>query len=191
MADAVTVIAGLPIPSASPVFLAAVSLHVVAGLACVAFGAVAMLSRKRRGRHSTFGSAYFWGLVVVFLTSAGLAISRWTEDYPLFILGALALALAFASAWLGRTVVRRRGPGFARLHITGMGASYVLLLTAFYVDNGKNLPVWRALPPIAFWLLPSVIGVPIIAYALLRHPLARPPPALREARASPSFDPGR
>ena len=27
-----------------------------------------------------------------------------------------------------------------------MGASYILLLTAFYVDNGKNLPLWRELP---------------------------------------------
>ena len=32
-----------------------------------------------------------------------------------------------------------------KLHITGMGTSYVLLLTAFYVDNGKNLPLWRDL----------------------------------------------
>jgi hypothetical protein len=56
-----------------------------------------------------------------------------------------------------------------------MGVSYVLLLTAFYVDNGSNLPLWRTLPPIAFWLLPSAVGLPIIAYALLRHPLVRGP----------------
>jgi hypothetical protein len=41
------------------------------------------------------------------------------------------------------------------MHISGMGASYVLLLTAFYVDNGKNLPLWRELPQWAFWILPS------------------------------------
>jgi hypothetical protein len=58
-----------------------------------------------------------------------------------------------------------------RLHLTGMGASYILMLTAFYVDNGKNLPLWRELPQIAFWILPSAIGVPLILYALLRHPL--------------------
>jgi hypothetical protein len=50
-----------------------------------------------------------------------------------------------------------------------MGASYILLLTAFYVDNGKNLPLWRELPEVAFWFLPSAIGVPLILYAL--HPL--------------------
>ena len=36
-----------------------------------------------------------------------------------------------------------------------MGASYIFMLTAFYVDNGKNLPLWRELPQIAFWLDPA------------------------------------
>jgi uncharacterized membrane protein len=169
MAEGVTIIAGLPIPSTSPVFLAAVGLHVLAGLACVASGAVAMLSRKGRGRHSTFGTIYFWSLVVVFLSASGLAIVRWAEDYPLFILAALSMA----AGWSGRAAMRRRWPGFVRLHIAGMGVSYVVLLTAFYVDNGKNLPVWRALPQIAFWILPGIVGAPIIGWALLRHPLAR------------------
>lgn len=46
-------------------------------------------------------------------------------------------------------------------------------LTAFYVDNGKNLPVWQELPETAFWLLPTAIGLPIIAYVLSYHPLAK------------------
>src|SRR5665213_4243440 len=86
MSGAVTVFAGLPIPSTSPVFLAAVGLHVLAGLTCVAAGAVAMLSRKGRGRHSTLGTIYFRSLAVVFGTAAGLSAVRWAEDYPLFIL---------------------------------------------------------------------------------------------------------
>jgi len=56
-----------------------------------------------------------------------------------------------------------------------MGASYVLLLTAFYVDNGKSLPLWRELPPIAYWLLPAAIGLPLIIRALFWHPLPRRP----------------
>jgi hypothetical protein len=57
--------------------------------------------------------------------------------------------------------------------MTGMGASYILMITAFYVDNGPNLPLWRELPPIAFWILPTLVGTPILLNALLRHPLAR------------------
>jgi hypothetical protein len=56
---------------------------------------------------------------------------------------------------------------------SGMGLSYILLLTAFYVDNGKNLPLWNKLPQIAFWGLPAAAGIPFIVRALLRHPLER------------------
>ena len=169
MTDTVTLIAGLPIPSTSPVFLAVVAFHVLAGLTCVASGAVAMLSRKGLGRHSNFGTIYFWGLVAVFASATGLALVRWAEDYPLFALAALAMA----SAWFGHTALHQRWRGWVRLHIAGMGASYIFLLTAFYVDNGKNLPLWRHLPQIAFWLLPSAVGLPIVASALVRHRLVR------------------
>lgn len=63
--------------------------------------------------------------------------------------------------------------GQVRVHLTGMGISYILMLTAFYVDNGKNLPLWRELPQWAFWVLPAAVGVPIIVYVMLRHPLMR------------------
>jgi hypothetical protein len=45
------VIGGIPLPSDAPLFLTFVALHVVAGLACVIAGAVAMLSQKQPGRH--------------------------------------------------------------------------------------------------------------------------------------------
>jgi hypothetical protein len=50
------------------------------------------------------------------------------------------------------------------------------MLTAFYVDNGKNLPLWRELPQIAFWLLPAGLGIPILFRTFLKHPLARGDP---------------
>jgi hypothetical protein len=57
--------------------------------------------------------------------------------------------------------------------MSGIGASYILMITAFYVDNGPNLPLWRELPPLVFWILPTLIGAPILINALLRHPLVR------------------
>lgn len=164
-----TVIAGLPIPSTSPVFLAAVGVHVAFGLTAVVSGALAMLSPKQPGRHPRSGTAYFWSLAGVAVTAGGLAAVRWQEDRALF---ALAL-VAFAAALLGRTARRAMWPGWARLHIAGMGVSYIAMLTAFYVDNGPNLPVWRVLPPVAFWIGPSLVGLPIMFIALARHPLAR------------------
>jgi uncharacterized membrane protein len=165
------VVAGIGIPSSDPVFLAVVGIHVLLGLACTITGVVAMLSIKGRGRHPLFGSIYFWCLGGVFVTASALAIVRWPEDYHLFILG----TLAFVAAYFGRMARRRRWSNWAKLHITGMGVSYILLLTAFYVDNGKSLPLWRDLPPIAYWLVPAAIGIPLIIRAVLWHPLARAP----------------
>jgi hypothetical protein len=167
--DGVTVIAGIEIPSTSPLFLGVVGFHVLLGLVCVVTGAVAMLSPKQRGRHPTFGTIYFWCLSAVFLSATVLSAVRWTEDYHLFILG----VLSFAAAIVGRRARRRRLPGWAAVHVSGMGLSYILLLTAFYVDNGKSLPLWKELPPIAYWLAPGAIGIPLIVHALLRHPVVR------------------
>jgi uncharacterized membrane protein len=164
-----TLVAGIPIPSTSPVFQTVVALHVLVGLPCVVAGAIAMLSPKRSGRHPTFGTIYYWGLMAVFVSATGLSVVRWAEDYHLFILGLLALI----AATLGRTARRRRWSGWVRLHITAMGLSYILLLTAFYVDNGKSLPLWKDLPPITYWLLPAAVGLPLIIQALFRHPLVR------------------
>ena len=170
MGDGITDFAGIEIPSTNPVFLAAVGVHILLGLACIITGAIAMLSEKRPGRHPRNGTIYFWCLAGVFLTATGLAAVRWAQDYHLFILG----ALSFAAACFGREARRHRWRGWVRLHISGMGASYVLLLIAFYVDNGKSLPLWRELPPVAYWLLPAAVGIPL-----------RPRPAMAPAGTSP------
>jgi hypothetical protein len=169
MDAATTIVAGIEIPSTNALFLTVVGVHVLLGLACVVTGAVAMLSQKRAGRHPRNGTIYFWCLAAVFLTAASLAAVRWAKDSHLFVLG----ALSFAAACLGREVRRRRWRHWVRLHITGMGTSYMLLLTAFYVDNGRTLPLWKELPPVAYWLLPAAIAIPLIVRALLWHPLAR------------------
>ena len=166
-----TVVAGIEIPSTDPVFLTVVGVHVLLGLACVATGAVAMLSQKRAGRHPSYGTIYFWCLAGVFVTATSLAVVRWAEDYHLFILG----AFSFLAAWLGRKARRGRWRYWARLHISGMGSSYVLLLIAFYVDNGKSLPLWQDLSPVMYWVLPTAVGIPLIVHALLWHPLLRRP----------------
>lgn len=162
-------IAGTPIPSDNLVFLALLAVHIAAGVVCVFAGIVAMTSRKARGRHPSAGSIYYWSLAVVFISMAVLSASRWAEDYDLFGLG----TLSFAAASVGRQARRQRWQNWAWFHVVGMGLSYILLITAFYVDNGKSLPLWRDLPQVTFWLFPSVFGLPIIFYALRRHPIMR------------------
>ena len=163
-----TAVLGIEIPSTDPVFVGiVVAVHIPLGIACVTAGAVAMLSRKGRGRHSTAGITYFWCLTALFASAAVLSAMRWTENVHLFTIG----AAAFASALFGRSALRMRWSHWGRLHIAGMGTSYVLILIAFYIDNGKQLPIWKDLPHVTYWLLPLALGLPLIAWALLRHPL--------------------
>jgi hypothetical protein len=108
-----TTIGGLPLPSDAPLFLAFVAVHVVAGLTAVVAGAIAMLSLKQPGRHPQAGTVYYWALALVFVTMSVLAISRWSEDYHLFILG----LLSFVAATIGRTARRKLWPSWPRIHI--------------------------------------------------------------------------
>jgi hypothetical protein len=98
-----------------------VRLHVVVGIVCVLAGASAMLSHKRRGRHSMFGTYYYWSLAVLVASAIGPSVVRRAESYHLFFLGALSLIAAIVGRW-------HNWVGF---HVIGMGVSYVLMLTAF------------------------------------------------------------
>ena len=164
-----TVVAGIVIPSRNPLFLGIVTVHIAAGLVCVIAGAAAVMSEKRRGRHTDFGTVYFRSLVVVSASMAALASMRWREDYQLFLIGCASLSCAV----LARRSIRGSRTRRIRLHIVWMGSSYVLLLVAFYVDNGRHLPLWRDLPEMLYWLLPIGVGGALIVWTLWRHPLAR------------------
>ena len=163
---------GIPVPSTTPLFLTLLAVHVPAATVAVVSGAgAALVRRKGRGRHTRFGKVYFIAISLVFATATGLAVMRWRQDYRLFLIG----VAAFAFALTGVLARRRHWPGDTA-HITAMGGSYVAMLTAFYVDNGKHLPVWDRLPSAAYWLLPALVGVPLIwrAARRARKPKARP-----------------
>jgi hypothetical protein len=80
---------------------------------------------------------------MIFVSATFIAAMRWAEDYHLLILG----SLSFAAAYLGRTAVWLRLRNWVKLHIVGMETFYVLMLT-------------------------GAVGIPLIARALLGHPLA-------------------
>jgi hypothetical protein len=150
-------ILGDQVGSTAPAFLAFLAVHVIVGLTAVATGAVAALTRKGSPRHSRAGRWYYRAITVLFGTATILAAMRWRQDYYLFLIG----AVAFTAATIGYQHRRRHRPGDTG-HIAGMGTAYVAILTAFYVDNGPRLPLWDRLPTLAFWLLPSAIGAPVI-----------------------------
>ena len=159
-------ILGLPIPDEGPAFLVILLVHILAGLTGVVCGATAALSRKGGPTHVRFGRIYGWALVAIIATMAAMAVMRWQENWHLVPIGLVA-GTALAIGWLDR---RRKAEGHDRVHIVAMGCSYVALLTGFYVDNGPHLPLWQYLPDWSFWVLPSVVGLPIIVAAVRRRP---------------------
>ncbi|HEY3872007.1 MAG TPA: hypothetical protein VGM10_26830 [Actinocrinis sp.] len=156
-------ILGTEVGSTAPWFLAVLAIHVPAGIAAVATGAGAALTRKGSARHIRLGRWYYSAITIVFATAAILAALRWREDWDLLLLG----ALAYTAATIGYLHRRRHRPGDTG-HILGMGASYTVMLTAFYVDNGPHLPLWDHLPTWAFWLIPGAVGIPLILRSLRR-----------------------
>lgn len=159
-------ILGLPIPDEGPAFLVILLIHIVAGLTGVICGATAALTRKGNPTHILFGRIYGWALVAIVATMVAMALMRWQENWHLVPIGLVA-GTTLAIGWWDR---RRKAVGHDRMHIAAIGVSYVALLTGFYVDNGPQLPLWHYLPDWSFWVLPSVVGLPIIVAAARRRP---------------------
>jgi hypothetical protein len=164
-------VSGIEIPSDAPFFLTLIAIHILAALSCVISGVIAMVSKKGSHCHIKAGSAYYYGLLIVFITVIVISVLRWKEDYHLFLLGLLSFGMAFT----GRLAVKQKWNKWPVYHVCCMGFSYIVLITAFYVDNGKFLPIWRDFSPIIYWTLPAIVGLPIIVATLIRHPIMKLP----------------
>ncbi len=158
--------------------------HALAGLTTGVTGVVAFRAPKRRGRHHRWGTYYLWAYTVVFITATILSAQRWSTDAYLFFLALTGYGFALASYGARRF---RREPWLMRLlgkqwvvaHIIGVIGSYIVLWTAFYVDNAHLIPGLNQLPPLTFWVLPTVIGIPFIILSISRFAPNRGAPSSR------------
>ena len=159
---------GLPLSFFLPLVV-----HGLAGLTTGVTGVITFRVPKGPGRHHQWGKRYLWAYSMVFLTATILSVQRWHADAYLFFLAVLGSSLAL----LGYTARRFRqtpwvkrvlGEQWVVVHIAGMIGSYVVLWTAFYVDNAHLIPLLDRLPPLTFWVLPSLISLPFIVRSLAR-----------------------
>jgi hypothetical protein len=147
--------------------------HALAALTTGATGVITFSRPKRSVRHPKWGVRYLWAYTVVFLTAIILSVQRWPTDAYLVVLATLGYGFA-----LGGYVARRfrREPWLRRVlgnqwisvHIVGMIGSYVVLWTAFYVDNAHLIPGLKQLPTLTFWVLPTVVALPFLVVSLSR-----------------------
>lgn len=164
--------------------------HVWAGLTTVIIGIVVFCAPKRRGRHSRFGEGYLWTYALVFLTATMLSFQHWGTSAYLFFIALVGYGLALAGygvrrfrqkLWMRRWLRKN----WVVAHIVGMIGSYIVLLTGFYVDNAHLIPLLNRLPPLTFWVLPTVIGIPFIVLSLSRF---APPARLRTKQQAMSME---
>ncbi len=131
------------------------SAHITAGSLGLLVGPLAMAAKKRPGAHPRLGLAYQALVAVLAVSAVGMVVMAPARLWPFAVI-ALATELAALGGWAAR---RRRRPGWLVWHVSLMCGSYVSFVTAFLVVN------WSS--PLA-WLLPTVIGSPLIAVAARR-----------------------
>lgn len=117
-----------------------------------------MSSRKKKGRHTYSGEIYHWSYVLVFISAVVMSILHWEESAYLFYIAVFSYALAL----LGYLSSKIRWKNWLGSHIGGMLGAYIGIVTATIVVNVPKIPVLNELPPLMFWLLPTIIGTPFI-----------------------------
>lgn len=159
---------GLPLSFFLPLVV-----HAASGLTTGVTGVLAFRAPKRRGGHYRWGKSYLLAYTVVFLTAIILSVQRWSADAYLFALATTGYGLALGGYGARRfrrepLLVRVLGKQWIVAHIVGVIASYVVLWTAFYVDNAHLIPGLNRLPTFTFWVLPTVIALPFLVVSLSR-----------------------
>lgn len=147
------------------------ALHVSSGVTGLLIAPLALAAPKLRGWHTRLGYVYLVAVSGVCTSAVGLAALHWSRLWWLAAIGVATEAAALA----GLAVRLRRPASWRQLHVSFMCGSYVSLVTALLVVNFGG--------PFA-WLLPTVVGTPVIAWAARRA--ATPlPPAPASLRAAP------
>jgi hypothetical protein len=147
--------------------------HALAALTTGVTGVITFSRPKRGGHHPKWGGRYLWVYTVVFLTAIILSVQHWSADVYLVVLATIGYGFALggygARRFRQQPMVRRMlGKQWISAHIVGMIGSYVVLWTAFYVDNAHLFPGLKELPTLTFWVLPTVIVLPFLVLSLSR-----------------------
>lgn len=133
-------------------------LHILSGSSCLIIGLIVALSKKQVGKHTSLGEVYHWSYLVLFISSVVTSIIHWEESAYLFYIAIFSYGLALFGYLSGKLRVNHWLPK----HIVGMLGSYIGIVTAVLVVNVATLSIFEHWPVFIFWLLPSIIGTPII-----------------------------
>lgn len=139
--------------------------HIAAGTIGLVLGPIAMYSKKRKGLHTQIGTVYFYCMTIVCAAALVLSVMHWQQSWWLSIVGVFSFSLAAR----GYFAAKKRGRDWLQSHIAGMLGSYIAMTTALLVVNAGHIPGHEKIPAIAFWILPTIIGSPLIRRTRARY----------------------
>ena len=147
--------------------------HALAALTTAVTGVITFTRPKRSARHPKWGVRYLWAYTMVFLTAIILSVQHWPTDAYLVALATTGYGFALGGYVARRYrhqpwLMRMLGDQWISAHIVGMIGSYVVLWTAFYVDNAHLFPLLKQLPTLIFWVVPTLVALPFLAVSLFR-----------------------
>lgn len=140
---------------------AVLAVHVVAGSLGVLLGPFAVARPDAEGAAARLGLAY--QACVALLCATAVALAVWAPALWWLALVAVATEGAALDGWRVRRQ-RRRGWRARRLRL--LGGSYIALVTALVVVS---------VPSPWVWLLPTVVGTPLVERAAARSRAAAAP----------------
>lgn len=135
-------------------------LHIGLGAAGLLLGPLAMGAAKRHGLHTRTGEIYHWTMLGVCLTAAALALTDWARLWWFVPVA----AGSYAFALVGYVAAKRRWRGWLGAHVTGQGGSYIAMVTAVLVVNWQLLTGVPGRSSLWPWVLPTLLGTPLIAW---------------------------
>ncbi len=121
------------------------TVHVVAGIAGLLLGPLAIAAAIGGGRRSAAGLAYQAAVAVITTTALGFVVLDWRTWWPFVILAVGTEAAVLAGWW----AQRHPTPGWLGRHVRLICGSYISLVTALLVVS------WGS---VLAWVLPTVVG---------------------------------
>jgi uncharacterized membrane protein len=141
--------------------------HVAAGTTGLLLAWPVLFAPKRRGLHTVLGRVYAVATLALCVSAFALFAYDPARLVGLAVLGVFTLACAAGGVWLARTKPRLRGPRTWRIwHLNLMGSSVIAFVTAFAVQMTQG--------HLLAWILPTLIGSPLIARRTAQEISSRP-----------------
>ena len=114
------------------------SIHILAGSVALVSAALALSTEKGKKFHILIGKAYFWSMVIIFLTALPMSII--TGNVSLFLIAIFSFYLAFSGVRFAknRTGVPTRLDLIAVNFMFLSGVGMWILAIIFFIDNDSQ-----------------------------------------------------